>query len=621
MMNFRSDRTSRSGRLSFALLIWSLALAASAGASRLQPQDLKMDGYPAVGGPPIVTVLSPGAEPRTRLRYTIASGYKDHMSMSMLMSMAMEMAGTSMPPMQMPLMKMGADLNVTDVAPSGDISYTFAFTDMNVDSTAGVDPAVTAAMQGIRADFKNVKGTGTVSNRGITRAFSLDVSKIDNPTLKQTMGSVSTTMQNMSSPLPEEAIGVGARCEVRQSVASGGVQAFSKTVFELVGLDPNIATLKTTVETTAPPQAMSSPALPPEADVRLQKYTGTGTGTMTMHLDSLVPTSEVAMQQSMVMEINMAGTAQIMSTAMTLKMGISSPDPSRQSGGTQPGAARPETTSLLGRPLYPVQSAPEAQQAVEATVQSAREALAKAPDSADAILWYGRRAAIAGHVREAIDVFTRGLVKFPADARFYRHRGHRFVTLREFDKAIADLTKASQLIAGKPDEQEPSNADQKVMSSETLHYAIYYHLGLAHYLKGDFARALPVYRQCLAAAKGSDDETAGASDWLYMTLRRLGRTDEAAKVLDPIVPGMKVKDDQQYYDRLLMYKGLRKPEDLLAAGGDPVSAATLQYGVANWYLYNGRKDEAKAIFEKIITGPNWMPFGFIAAEAELARMK
>jgi tetratricopeptide (TPR) repeat protein len=295
-----------------------------------------------------------------------------------------------------------------------------------------------------------------------------------------------------------------------------------------------------------------------------------------------------------------------------------------QQAGTSTGAAKPEATSLLGRPLYPVQLAPEAQQAAEASLQKAREDLAKAPDDANAILWLGRRAAVAGHVREAIDVFTRGITKFPADARFYRHRGHRHVTLREFDKAIADLTKASQLIAGKPDEPEPSTADPKVMSSETLHYAIYYHLGLAYYLKGDFTRALPVYRQCLAVATGAtgnDDVTAGASDWLYMTLRRLGRRDEAAKVLEAIVPGMKIKDDQQYYDRLLMYKGLRKPEDLLNAGGDPVSAATLAYGVGNWYYYEGRKNEATAIFQRIITGPNWMPFGFIAAEADLARMK
>ena len=161
------------------------------------------------------------------------------------------------------------------------------------------------------------------------------------------------------------------------------------------------------------------------------------------------------------------------------------------------------------------------------------------------------------------------------------------------------------------------------MSSETLHYAIYYHLALAHYLKGDFAAALPVYQQCLASAKAnaSDDQVVGASDWLYMTLRRLGRTSEAAKVLEPIVPGMKVKDDQQYHDRLMMYKGVKRPEELLAPGKDAVSEATLAYGVANWHFYNGRKAEAKAIFEKIVTGPNWMPFGFIAAEADLARMK
>jgi tetratricopeptide (TPR) repeat protein len=287
----------------------------------------------------------------------------------------------------------------------------------------------------------------------------------------------------------------------------------------------------------------------------------------------------------------------------------------------QPSAAKPEATSLLGKPLYAIQLAPDAKKTAEANLQKAREDIAKSPDSADAIVWLGRRLAAAGYVRDAIDAYTKGIAKFPNDARFYRFRGHRYVSVREFDKAIADLTKGSQLIAGKPDEPEPSTADPKVTSSETLHYAIYYHLGLAYYLKADFENALKVYRQCLAVAKGNDDQTVGASDWLYMTLRRLNRTAEAAKLLDAIVVGMKVKDDQQYYDRLQMYKGLKTPEELLKAGGDPVSAATLAYGVGNWYLYNGRKAEAKAVFEKIITGPNWMPFGFIAAEAELARMK
>ena len=105
----------------------------------------------------------------------------------------------------------------------------------------------------------------------------------------------------------------------------------------------------------------------------------------------------------------------------------------------QPAAAKPEATSLLGTPLYAIQLAPEAKKTAEANLQKAREEFAKSPDSADAIVWLGRRLAVAGHVREAIDTFTKGIAKFPSDARFYRHRGHRYVSVREFDKAIADL--------------------------------------------------------------------------------------------------------------------------------------------------------------------------------------
>ena len=131
----------------------------------------------------------------------------------------------------------------------------------------------------------------------------------------------------------------------------------------------------------------------------------------------------------------------------------------------------------------------------------------------------GRGRAVCG---ERSTIYTRGIAKFPADARFYRHRGHRYVTMRQFDKAIADLTKATQLIAGKPDAPEPSTADPAVMSSETLHYAIWYHLGLAHYLKGDFARPLEtVYRQCLAVASGQ---------------RRPDRRRERLALHDPAAP-------------------------------------------------------------------------------------
>src|ERR1017187_7999177 len=185
MVKMTNPDVSRWLRGSVALLLWFVVLGASVGASLPPSQDQKMDGYPAVGAPAVVTVLSPGTEPRTRLRYTVASTYKDHMSMTMQMSMAMDMAGMSMPTMQMPVMKMGADLNVTGVAASGDISYSLAFTGMSAESGPGVDPSLGAAFQGMDADFKTLTGTSTVSDRGIARSSNFDFSKLSNPQMKQ----------------------------------------------------------------------------------------------------------------------------------------------------------------------------------------------------------------------------------------------------------------------------------------------------------------------------------------------------------------------------------------------------------------------------------------------------
>ena len=77
----------------------------------------------------------------------------------------------------------------------------------------------------------------------------------------------------------------------------------------------------------------------------------------------------------------------------------------------------------------------------------------------------------------------------------------------------------------------------------------------------------------------------------------------------------------QYRDRLLMYKGEKSPADLLGRGDDGVGLATYGFGVGHWYLVNGQAAKAREVFEKVLDGPQWAAFGFIAAEAELARMK
>ena len=280
-----------------------------------------------------------------------------------------------------------------------------------------------------------------------------------------------------------------------------------------------------------------------------------------------------------------------------------------------------EATSFLGEPLRPRAISEEARETLEANLHEAMEDFAHDPDAASNIIWLGRRFAYMTRYREAIDVYARGIRQHPEDARLYRHRGHRYISTRRVDDAIVDLERAAQLIAGKPVETEPDGIPSlRGVPTSTTHFNIYYHLGLAHYLKGDFENALDAYRECMKYSEDSDENLVATSDWLYMTLRRLGRDREAAKVLEPIGEDLDVIDNTSYLRRLLLYKGALEEDELLGPAGE-LDLATLGYGVANWHLYNGREDRARTLFERILRGSYWSAFGYIAAEADLARLR
>ena len=276
----------------------------------------------------------------------------------------------------------------------------------------------------------------------------------------------------------------------------------------------------------------------------------------------------------------------------------------------------PSSTTLPTPP--PLVMSDETRTRHEQNLATARAAYEANPNDADAIIWLGRRTAYLGRYAEAIQIFSEGIDKHPRDARMYRHRGHRFITLRQFDHAIADLNKAAEIIRGRPDQIEPDGLpNARNIPTSTLQSNIWYHLGLAHYLKHDFERALNAYREALAVSKNPDG-IVSTSHWLYMILRRLGRPVEAEKVLEPISVDMEIIENNAYHKLLLMYRGEVSPEELEAAQ-DPntVDGTTILYGIGNWRLYNGEPERARPIFERVTKGPQWAAFGYIAAEREL----
>ena len=285
-------------------------------------------------------------------------------------------------------------------------------------------------------------------------------------------------------------------------------------------------------------------------------------------------------------------------------------------------APKPEATSLLGKPLHPAPISADARKTLEANLKAAEGEYRKNPDDPDAAIWIGRRVAYLGRYREAIDHFSAGITKHPGDPRMYRHRGHRYITVREFPKAIADFSRAAELVAGKPDQIEPDGQpNARNIPTSTLNSNIYYHLALAYYVSGDTARAADAWRRCLEFSKNADMQVA-TTYWYYLALSRLGKTAEAAALLAPITPDMDIIENGSYHKLLRMFKGELTPASLLAAGAG-LDAVTTRYGVAAWHLANGRTTEGTTLLREIVDGypQQWPAFGYVAAEADLARLK
>ena len=232
-------------------------------------------------------------------------------------------------------------------------------------------------------------------------------------------------------------------------------------------------------------------------------------------------------------------------------------------------------------------------------IKSARTALEAEPKNIARIIDLGVAQSGARQFREAIETFTRGLEIEPNNALLLRWRGHRYLSVREFDRAFADLTRGGAI-------------DSSI-------YGIWYHLGVVQYLRGDFAEAAASFARAQPIAPDAG-ELAGSTDWLWMSLSRAGRGADAKAMLDRRPDSKPVTN--AYTRRLQLYRGEIGPEAVVtAADTDDVQVATLAYGLGNWYLVRGDKEQARTWFERSIQSGGWPGFGFIVSEVELRRLR
>ena len=240
-------------------------------------------------------------------------------------------------------------------------------------------------------------------------------------------------------------------------------------------------------------------------------------------------------------------------------------------------------------------------QADTGAVARADSVLSADPRNVDKIIALGLAQASVRQYRDAIRTFSRGMKIAPKNPLLYRWRGHRYISTGDTRRALADLKRGNAL--------------------DSTNYDIWYHLGVAHFIRGEFKAAAHDFGHAQKLAPNSN-ELAGSSDWLWMSLSRAGRTAEAQAALAPITDTLTITSAVAYQRRLQLYRGKIGPDAALTAAdtGD-VQIATLSYGVGNWYLVRGDTANARTWFQRAVTSGGWPAFGFFAAEADLRRLR
>lgn len=239
-------------------------------------------------------------------------------------------------------------------------------------------------------------------------------------------------------------------------------------------------------------------------------------------------------------------------------------------------------------------------QADTGPIARAQAALDADPRNIQRVIALGVAQSGARQFREAIATFTRGIDIAPNNAMLYRWRGHRYISVREFDKAQADLARGYQL--------------------DSTNYGVLFHYGVLRFVKGDFVGAATMFAKAQPRAPDGG-ELAGSTDWLWMSLSRAGHSADAKAMLARRPDTLPTTPGYAYVARVKLYRGELTPESLFApADTTDVQVATLSYGLGNWYLVRGDSAKAKAAFQRAVASGGWPGFGFIVSEAELSRM-
>lgn len=215
---------------------------------------------------------------------------------------------------------------------------------------------------------------------------------------------------------------------------------------------------------------------------------------------------------------------------------------------------------------------------------------------------------------QAVRDYSLLLNKEPFNARIYRYRGHRYLSLSYIEQAVADLSLSTRM--------------------EPEYWKSWDLLGMAFYFLGEFEKALTYYQQGIRVTGLHSPFIAPLVYWSYLSLCRLGRGDtpEAQELLQSVDAGGPAAQSlylwlirlfrheccaQDVYDYEAEYEAVTRTR----CGNVDYLTGTYGYGIAFKYYLDGQQEKAREIMQDVVVaGQDWNAWGYIACQKDLARL-
>ncbi len=241
---------------------------------------------------PQLEVISTGTGNKEKLRFTPKVGAKQTINVTLSKDTLMSIGEFKMPRAKLPAYIITLDSTVTKVEPNGDIYYDIAYSNVNIKGDAQTRPELIRVISKQIGQLENFKGSAVIDNQGRTKKLNYVIPKTVDVNIKFLVEQLSNSLQQLSSPVPEVAVGTGAKWRVNSEADINGISLKQTTTYELVNVKDNVANLNVNLQQQEKsPQVIDYPGLPLDGILTLQTFKGNAKGKATIQLDKVMPVS------------------------------------------------------------------------------------------------------------------------------------------------------------------------------------------------------------------------------------------------------------------------------------------------------------------------------------------